>query len=141
MQFLLYLTPVGQEIYQLISKKVKVVENAPICKKYEIYGWFDSNKKTMTFCTNKILSKGNVNYDVNETLYHESGHIAQACRVNFTNIDPLGIQPIFLSSRRINDVKVAMSISGSKVRKIEEEAFWLEDKPQKVVEYLKKYCF
>lgn len=141
MHFLLYLTPVGQEIYQLISKKVRVVENPPICRKYDIYGWFDSTKKTMSFCTDKILSRGNARYDINLTLYHESVHIAQTCKTRSDYMTPLGVSSIFLSSEKLVILKTSVSINGEKVRKIEEEAFWMEDKPSKVVEKLKKYCF
>ena len=141
MQFLLYLTPTGQQIYELVSKRVRVVENPPICKKYDIYAWFQSDKKVMSFCTDKIMSRGNVKTDVNETLYHESAHVVQACKTNFDYMTPIGIAPIFLSSRQIVDVKTAVSLNGEGVRKIEEEAFWLETKPNKVLGYLKKYCF
>lgn len=141
MQFLLYLTPDAQEVYELISRKITISENAPICKKYDIYGWFDSKKKTMFFCTDKILSRENVANDILVTLYHESSHVSQWCKSKSDYMIPLGISPIFLSSEKIKMVKDSVSINGDKVRKIEEEAFWLENKPEKIKDYLKKYCF
>ena len=56
---------------------------------------------------------------------------------------PLGIadSKINLSSRRNQDVESAVKISGSKVRQIEREAFWMEDKPNEVKYAVKKYCF
>jgi hypothetical protein len=143
MEFLLYLTPVGKDIYSMISKKVKVVENAPICRKYDIYGWYQATNKTLTFCTNKIKSNNNLKYDVNETLYHESAHIAQSCKNNMGWIFPLGINPsnMPLSYNKETDLNTIISTLGSKVKYIEREAFWLEDKPEKVRYYVKKFCF
>jgi hypothetical protein len=140
MNFLLYLSPESTEIYQMISRRIRVVENTPICRKYDIYGWFDVNKKTMTICTDRIVSRNDSEYYVNETLLHESVHIAQYCKNK--SLIPLGITPsqLQLSSRRNQDVESAVKISGPSVRQIEREAFWMEDKPNKVKYVVKKYC-
>ena len=143
MHFLLYLSPEGTEIYNMISKKVRVVENTPICRKYDIFGWYQNTTKTMVFCTDKIVSKGNPNYYVNETLFHESAHVAQSCKQNMESIKPFGISPskIYLSDVRKNDLKLSYSIGGSEVISIEREAYWMEDKPDQVKYVLQKYCF
>jgi hypothetical protein len=143
MEFLLYLTAEGKDIYNLISQKVTIIENAPICRKHSIYGWFDSKKKLMIFCTNNIKSGSNLKYYVNETLYHESVHIAQACKSGDGYLEPFGISlsSMRISSHRQNDIEKTISISGSNVRRIEHEAFWMEDKPNKVRYVVKKYCF
>jgi hypothetical protein len=143
MDFLLYLSPASQEVYKMISKKVRVVENTPICRQYDIYGWFDSTKNTLTFCTNKIKSKGNTKYDVNETLLHESVHVAQACKSNSSYMIPFGISKnqMLLTERRKNDVNISVSMNGENVRSLEHEAFWMEDKPNKVKYVVQKYCF
>lgn len=143
MQFLPYLTPQGVELYQMISRKVRVVENTPICRKHEIFGWYDNRSKTMTICTNRIIAFGNAEYYINETFYHESAHIAQACKTNMRSIDEFRIpkSAIKLSSRRLMDVENAVSLNGENVRDVEREAFWLEDKPDKVKYVVKKYCF
>ena len=49
MEFLLYLSPQSTEIYQMISRRIRVVENTPICRKYDIYGWFDATKKNYEY--------------------------------------------------------------------------------------------
>jgi len=141
MEFLLYLSPESTEIYQMISRRIKVVENSPICQKYDIYGWFNPNQKTMVFCTDRIVSRDNVKHYINETLLHESAHLAQYCK--YKSIAPLGISDskIQLSSRRNQDVESAVKISGPSVRQIEREAFWMEDKPNEVKYVLQKYCF
>lgn len=143
MHFLLYLSPEGTEIYNMISRKVRVVENTPICRKYDIFGWYQNTTKTMVFCTNKIVSKGNPDHYVNETLFHESTHVAQACKWNMKEVKPFGISPskMHLSDVRRNDLKLSYSIGGSEVISIEREAYWMEDKPDQVKYVLQKYCF
>ena len=140
MEFLLYLSPESTEIYQIISRKIRVVENTPICRKYDIYGWFNITKKTMTICTDRIVSNDNSKYYMNETLLHESVHIAQYCKNK--SLTPLGVasSQLQLSSRRNQDVESAVKISGPSVRQIEREAFWMEDKPNEVKYVVKKYC-
>jgi hypothetical protein len=143
MYFLLYLSPEGTEIYNMISRKVRVVENTPICRKYDIFGWYNNTTKTMVFCTDKIVSKGNPKYYVNETLFHESAHVAQACKQNMKEVKPLGISSskMYLSDVRKNDLKVSAMINGSSIIPIEREAYWMEDKPSQVKYILQKYCF
>ena len=143
MHFLLYLSPEGTEIYNMISKKVRVVENTPICRKYDIFGWYQNITKTMVFCTDKIVSKRNPKYYVNETLFHESAHVAQACKQSMREVKPFGISSskMYLSDIRKNDLKLSYSIGGSEVISIEREAYWMEDKPDQVRYVLQKYCF
>lgn len=141
MDFLFYLSPQSMEIYQMVSRKIQVVENAPICRKHDIYGWFDPIKKTLSICTDTIVSRDNVKYYVNETLLHEAVHLAQYCKNK--SFIPLGISSstMNLSPRRKQDVESAVKISGPSVRQIEMEAFWMEDKPNEVKYVMKKYCF
>ena len=49
MDFLFYLSPQSMEIYQMVSRKIRVVENTPICRKHDIYGWFDIEKKNYEY--------------------------------------------------------------------------------------------
>ena len=143
MEFLLYLTPAGKSIYNLISQKVKIVENSPICRQHKIFGWFDSKKNTMILCTDNIISTGEPHHYMNETIYHESVHIAQSCKSSDGYIEPFGISPSFMtiSDDKKKDIKNAVSISGPQIRNIEHEALWMEDKPEKVKYVLEKYCF
>ena len=143
MEFLLYLTPASQEIYRMISRKVRVVENAPICRKHDIFGWFDASQNTLTLCTKKIKRYGYVKYNINETLLHESVHIAQSCKSFIGYTKPLGIfkRSMILNDRRLEGLNAAVRISGESVRQLEHEAFWMEDKPDKVKYVVQKYCF
>jgi hypothetical protein len=143
MDFLLYLSPQGMEIYNMISKKIRVVENAPICRKHDIFGWYDNRSKTIIFCTDRILSKPNPHYNFNMVLFHESVHVAQACKQNMREIKALGISPsiMSLSENLEKDLKISVKNFGSSIVNMEREAFWMETKPDKVRYVVQKYCF
>jgi hypothetical protein len=142
MEFLFYLSPDGQSIYNMVSKKVRVVENAPICRQHDIFGFYSTTKKTLTFCTDKIKTYGNVEYNVFETLLHESAHVAQSCKGNFQELSPFGINSssMYLNTRRENDLKKVIAYDQN-LKQIDREAFWMEDKPSQVKYVLRKYCF
>lgn len=137
MDFLLYLTPVANNILDHIisSGTNKVQENAPICKKYyEVFGYFDSQKLIM--CTDNIKNTiSPVDYYVNETLYHESVHLAQSCRGG-----ALGVKNPSLSKEKMEEV-VRSSSYNNATFKYELEAYYLETRPEEVLTYIKKYCF
>lgn len=142
MEFLLYLTSFGRDIYSIVSQKVQVVENTSICtKNRKIYGWYSSSKNTLIMCTKNIKTNSNYRYYINETLFHESVHVAQNCKSNQTGMVKLGVNTLLISPNKLNDVNNSVSISGPKYYNIEKEAYYLEDKPNKISNYLKKYCF
>lgn len=144
MEFLLYLSPTSQEIYQMISRKVRVVENAPICRQHDIWGWYNANANTMTICTTKIKNSSNFREYLNETFLHESTHIAQACSNGFyRGIRPFGISlsQMHLSQNRLEGLEASVQINGESIRNSEREAFWFENKPDKVRYVVQKYCF
>tara|TARA_R110000868_G_scaffold44807_1_gene149217 strand:+ start:615 stop:1067 length:453 start_codon:yes stop_codon:yes gene_type:complete len=143
MEFLLYLSPAGKDIYSLIAQKVKVVENTPICRKHQIYGWYDTDQRTMTICTSRIKSGPKPHYYFNETLFHEAVHIAQSCKTGMKYVTPFHINPsdMPLNSYRTVDLSTSTRLNGNSVHKVEHEAFWMEDKPEKVEYVIKKYCF
>jgi hypothetical protein len=142
MEFLLYLSPEGQSIYNMVSKKIRVVENTPICRQYDIFGFYSAPKKTLTFCTSKIKTYNNIETNVLETLLHESVHVAQSCKGNFRDLVPFGINSssMYLNSRRESDLKKVIAFDYN-LKQVDREAFWMEDKPDKVKYVLKKYCF
>lgn len=143
MEFLLYLNADTKDIYNIISRKIKIVENAPICRKHKIFGWYDSKQKFLTVCTDKINTYSNSEYYINETILHEAVHVAQSCKSGDGYLEPFGISKsaMPITERRRNDVRTAVSIAGESIKNIEHEAFWMEDKPEKVKYVLEKYCF
>jgi len=142
MQFLLYLSTQTMDIYNLVSKKVRVVENPPICRQYDFFGFYDSKQKVLSICTSRIKSHGNIENYVSETLLHESVHVAQSCKTNFKYLTPFGINQssMDLNYQRENDLKKVIAFN-TYLREIDREAFWMEDKPNQVKYVLKKYCF
>lgn len=135
MDFLFYLTPTSQELLKIATKiKYNILENSEICRTYkELFGYNQS--KNFIICTNNIKNMiSPVKYYINETVYHESVHVAQTCKGG-----PLGIKNIYLSNQKLNDV--ARSVNYNKdAFTYEVEAYYLEDKPDKVLSYVKKYC-
>ena len=141
MIFLHYLSPTGQQLIQdLISAKFHIHENVGFCKQSNLFGYVDLPKK-FVICTNNIKKSGfDPNYYVGETVYHEATHAAQICNGN-RNLG-LSIKNMPLPWNKMEDIKKTINAtgnSGSKMR--EHEAFWLEDKPQQVHYYVKKFCF
>lgn len=140
MEFLLYLTPQSQDILnQIYNIKYSIKENMGICKgNKNIFGYIDYGKK-FVICTNNIKEGGyELNHNINETIYHEAVHVAHSCN----RYKPFGISlgEMPLPSNKLQDVKNSMKVSTASAR-IEHEAYWMEDKPDKVQYVLQKYCF
>ena len=135
MDFLLYLTPIGNQILnKIISKNYIVRENAPICRNKELLGTL--TRPDFVICTNNIKnSVSPVQYYVNETVYHEAVHVIHSCKGG-----PIGIKDIQLDSWKLNDVMRSSNIT-KQHQVYELEAYWLEDKPELVNDYLQKFCF
>lgn len=135
MEFLMYLTPIGQEIItKIMHKNYNVRENAPICRNRQLLGAVQS--PDFVVCLDNIKnSVSPVRHYVNETVYHEAVHVAQSCKRK-----PLGIEGAKLDSNKLNDVVRSVAAVNSHPV-FEVEAYYLEDKPELVLEYLNKYCF
>jgi len=147
MEFLLYLTPVGNEILnKLVSARFHIYENSGPCKVENVFGWVKRPNKVF-ICTDRIQSSGHDPYQyVNETLYHEAVHVAQICRSrkNFLMTDSLGLskQNMPLSWNKREDIQKSIKATGDpNIAHMEHEAFYLEDKPEQVLKYVKKFCF
>jgi uncharacterized protein YycO len=135
MDFLIYLTPVGNEIIsKIISKNYIIKENATICRNKEIFGFLKTPEFIM--CTNNIKNTiSPVKHYVNETVYHEAVHMVQSCKRG-----PIGISNVSLNQWKLNDVVRSSNIS-KQHQVYELEAYYLEDKPDLVLSYIEKYCF
>lgn len=140
MDFLFYLTPQAQDILNQVYKaKFSVRENIGYCKSNkDIFGYADFGKKFI-MCTNNIKKSGfDLEHYVNETVYHESVHVAHMCN----GYKPFGISLnyIQLPVNKLQNVKNSVNLSSASF-KIEYEAYWMEDKPDQVKYVLQKYCF
>lgn len=136
MEFLLYLTPIGNQIInKVMMKNFNVVENGAICRNKDLFGLTSS--PNFTICTNNIKNRVSpVSHYVNETVYHEAVHVAQACKRG-----ALGIKGIQLDSNKLIDVTNSVKSYSKGAIIYEMEAYYLEDKPEQVDFYLKKFCF
>lgn len=135
MDFLLYLTPIGNEIInKIISKNYIIRENAPICRNKELFGIL--NTPNFVICLDNIKNSiSPVKHYVNETVYHEAVHVIHSCKKG-----PIGLKNITLDSSKLNDVVRSSNIT-KQHQVYELEAYYLEDKPDQVNDYLKKFCF
>ena len=144
MQFPLYMTPEGKQILELVAKAhFNIRENISWCADARYYGATIKENKTFFICTKTILRGPDPKRHLNETVYHEAVHVAQQCKGN-NNLKPIGI-PIGqmpLPSNKIVDIQASIRLTKNKsIKRIEHEAFWLEDKPKQIIYYLKKFCF
>ena len=138
MEFLLYLTPIGRDIIGNVNKAgYSVKENIEFCRDKNFFGYADRAK--LVVCTKNIKQSGlDVKFYINETVYHEATHIAHMCK---------GYKPFYISIKdmplpenKLLDIKKSVSMSTASSQ-MEHEAFWMEDKPEKVNYVLKKFCF
>lgn len=143
MEFLIYLSPIGNEIIDKLARaKFSFRENIGLCSNQGVYGYVEQNKRFVV-CTRNIKNREyDVSSMINETVYHEAVHAAQICK----SYNPLGIShhKMTLSYTKqqnlYNSLKVTNSTSNNLTFKLEREAYWLEDKPELVSYYVDKNC-
>ena len=139
MEFLLYLTPQAKDILNQIYKaKYSVKENVEHCRtNTNIFGYADFGKKFI-ICTKNIKNSGfRPKVYISETVYHEAVHVAHMCN----GYKPLGIslKSMPLPTHKLQDIKNSVRASTASTR-MEHEAYWMEDKPEKVKYVVQKYC-
>jgi len=139
MEFLLYLSPQGQQLIRdLISAKFHIHENVGLCQNKKVFGYTTLPNK-FVICTQNIEKSGfDPHRYVEETVYHEAVHAAQMCNGNIPFQTSAKTLP--LPWNKEEDIKKSMSLSKTN-RQREREAYFYEDKPDKVKYLVKKYCF
>lgn len=140
MEFLLYLNPDAQQIIQYVRRaQFKISENNGLCRDSQLFGITSAEKRKFVVCTNNIKNSGlDLKHYINETVLHESVHVAQYCRGSAFWISK-GNMP--LSAEKLKDVSnSAKKARGSSSSQNEHEAYWMEDKPKEVIYVLQKYC-
>ena len=142
MEFLAYLNAESREIYHLVSRRTTVVENGHVCKKYDIFGYYNRAPNRLTICTDRILASHSPGLYINQTFLHEATHLAQACRQRMRAFKAFGLarESIKLTDGQRQDLAKAVAMHGRIAEYYEREAFWLEDKPNEVKYVVKKYC-
>jgi hypothetical protein len=142
MEFLLYLTPIGKNIMNDLAKaRFDIRENVGLCSNYNVFGYADKPKKFI-ICTKNIKRSGyDVRFYLNETIYHEATHAAQNCKGGNSLIG-ISKSKMPLSWNKLQDIRNSMKATGNyNVAMREHEAYYLEDKPEKVKYYVEKFCF
>ena len=142
MDYVAYLTPIAMEVRQLVQKKVRIIENSSICKKTDYFGYIDTRRRELSICTARIIAFGDAKRHINETLLHESVHVAQACKTGLRGLRAFGINSsaLVLTASREHDLKMFDRFDRNH-RALEREAFWMEDKSNEVLYVVNKYCF
>ena len=154
MEFLLFLTAKEKEILELVYKAgFSVEENTPLCFLGENYvGFLKKRQRTIVICTenaklnngysipgpNRDAAKSRTAISIKKAIRHEATHVAQDCN----NSNLLGI---LKEDKKIHKwYKKNAIISSTSIGKIkqerEEEAYYMEDRPNLVISALEKYC-
>ena len=140
MEFLLYLTPVGKELlYNVLLAKFNVQENIGLCRNHSINGSVSYPSKQFVICTDNIKrNTNNVREVVSKTVTHEAVHVVQICKNN--DIIRIPNAPLLGKEKH---VRLSMSLSSTMNNEYDKEyeAYLLEDYPEKVLHYVKKFCF
>lgn len=144
MDYVAYLNPIELRVHEMIVRKAKIIENGPICRRYDIFGFFDARRREMTICTSRIKATEPLEQAqmINQTLMHESVHLAQACKDGTGYLAPFGLKrsTMILAASRQAGLRKVVAFD-SRLALIDHEAFYMEDKPEKVQYVVRKYCF
>jgi hypothetical protein len=140
MIFTYYLSPEGKQILDLVAKAhFTIKENISLCSNPSYDGGL-TNNKTFFVCTKTLMNRENANKNLNVTVYHEAVHVVHSC----IGMKPIGIplNKMPLTREKLQYINNSMSLVNRKdTRKLEHEAYWLEDKPKEIIKYLRKFCF
>ena len=154
MEFILFLTAKEKEILDLIYKAgFSVEENTPLCLLGKQYvGFLKKRQQTVVICTQNAkdingfaipkISRNNKDnrtaLSIRKALRHEATHVAQDCNnsklLNVLNKNSK-IHPWYKENAIISSTKI-----GQIEKEREAEAYYMEDRPNKVISALKKYC-
>ena len=141
MLFPYYLPPESRQLVELIRQaQFTIRENISWCSDGRYAGAIIQDSKTFFICTRNILNKPDANRFLIETVNHEAAHAAQACK----GMKPIGIplSAMALSRDKVQNIDKSIRLTKHEnTRRLEHEAYWLEDKPQETIKYLQKFCF
>ncbi len=153
LELILFLNSPEKEILDLVQKANYVVEeNSPLCLIGEnFFGFLDKSKRKIIICTENAKKYGGYNFTktqgpkgsfktglmIRRALRHESVHIAQECN-NGNTIGPINGKKLEISPYKLKALRASIKLTGNP--KKEYEAYAMEDKPQKVINALKRYC-
>ena len=153
LEFILFLKKIDKEILDLVhNANFSVQENANICKYgNKFFGFLDKKNKRVVICTHNAKIMGGYympNNNPRDTYTHTHMHIRRALRHEATHVAQMCnggevLNMIERSKMRLHPVKQealtgSTKVSGNKDKEF--EAYWMEDRPKKVRDALRKYC-
>jgi len=132
LEFFPYLSPIGQRIVAFLEQsKFNIRQNAPICRSKDLMGIVNVRNLTIYLNNNKN-NLSPVELYVNETINNESVHIAQYCKGGRHGVATALDKYKSIGARRSKQF-------GRTDLETEKEAYKLEDKPEVVLYYLRRY--
>jgi hypothetical protein len=142
MDYIPYLSPSSIEIHQLAIQKARIIEDGEPCRRYDIFGFFDAVKREITICTTRINGHLNPASIINETLLHETVHLAQACKTGFKGLSAFGVKTSMMPLSASKEASLRAVIAfDRRLSHIDREAFFMESRPDLARYVLRKYCF
>lgn len=134
------------------QKGFRIEENAKICKKHDVVGFYTWGDRAAKICTDRIasLNGGPLAFRrlLQQTIAHEAVHVAQSCRQRRG-----GKPSLELSAARLyalppsvrSDIERSLATSHynspRSVRwRVEAEAMAMEDTPDQVIAALQRFC-
>ena len=127
-------------------------ENAEVCGRQDVVGYYTWGQRNITICTNRIsrLSGGATASRslLQQTIAHEATHVAQSCRLNRVGQQDLGLGAARLGGLPQSvqaDIEKAVASSHSLYPRsvqwrIEAEAMAMETTPEQVIAALDQFC-
>lgn len=147
------LDPSYQELVGVMRQKgFTIEENAKICKKHDVVGFYSWGDRAVKVCTARIASLNGepsaFRALLQQTIAHEAVHVAQSCRLSRVGKSSLELSaarlyalPQSVRSEIERSLATAYYDSPRSVRwRIEAEAMAMEDTPDQVIAALKRFC-
>ena len=154
MEFILFLSRLDKEILDLLIKAKYIVEENKIecLLNREIKGLHNFKENKIIICTENAKSKTNYrnkkqqpNKDnfktevaIRKALRHEATHAIQRCNNNKIVGDIKNLEKKLHESKKKALKFSTLNFAGTYGKEV--EAYVLEQKPKKVINFIKKYC-
>jgi hypothetical protein len=141
MEFILYLNSISKDIINsVIQARYLIGENIELCRHPMVNGSTSYPPNKFIICTENIKRRSsNVSAEISKTVIHEAVHVAQRCKNNTLLGDYNQSQ---ISHVKQSNLRASLSATSDKNNsyRMEHEAYYLEEIPEKVLFYVKKYC-
>ena len=126
-----------REILDLVYRGgFELVENLYYCNNPNTLGY--TIRYQLVICTNNVKESGlSVHSYINETITHEAVHVAHICNAYMPFYKDT--TSMSLENNKESEIRASMAESTASYQ-MEHEAYWMENKPEKVIQALRTYC-